>query len=97
MARRQIEGAGDDSSPVREITDSLATAFDRIEDFQAVQRSADPIALREAAELLQESVGISDDERVLIRERLDGIGGSKRAPGHVLLGLIVGLMASEEA
>jgi len=81
---------------VREITDSLADAFDRVEDFQAVQADATPEGLRESVELLQEAVGIREEERSLIRERLEGIRGSNRAPGHVLLGLIVGLMAREE-
>lgn len=76
------------------MADSLARALDRIEDFQAVQSGAGAGELREAVELLQESVGIRDDERVLLRERLERIRGSERAPGHVLLGLIVGLMAA---
>jgi hypothetical protein len=82
---------------VREIADSLATAFDRIGDFRAVQSGAGTEELREAVALLQESVGIRDSERVLLRERLEDISGSDRAGGHVLLGLILGLMASEEA
>ena len=81
---------------MREITDSLARAFDRIEDFQAVQRDARPDELAGAVECLQESVGVNDDERALFAERLDCIRGSDRAPGHVLLGLILGLMAAEE-
>lgn len=78
-----------------EIARNLARALDRIEDFQAVQSGRDAGELREAAELLQEAVGIRDSERVLLRERLERIRGSERAPGHVLLGLIVGLMAAE--
>jgi len=80
---------------VTEIARNLARALDRIEDFQAVQSGRDAGELREAAELLQEAVGIRDSERVLLRERLERIRGSERAPGHVLLGLIVGLMAAE--
>ncbi|MEO8092935.1 MAG: hypothetical protein ABI726_09545 [bacterium] len=81
---------------MREISDSLARAFDRIDDFQAVQRGRDAEALREAVECLQKSVGIRDPERSLLVERLDAIRGSGEARGHVLLGLILGLIAAEE-
>ncbi len=78
-----------------EITDSLARAFDRIADFQAVQSGRSGKELLEAVTRLQESVGIGDEPRAVIAERLDTIAGSSRAPGHVLLGVIVGLMAAE--
>jgi len=81
---------------VREITDSLASAFDRLADFQSVQSGADADEMLEAVTLLQESVGINDDERVLLRERLTEIRGTKPAAGAVLLGLILGLMAAEQ-
>lgn len=80
-----------------EISDSLARAFERIDDFQAVQRGRSAEELGEAVERLQESVGIRGDERSLIVERLDGIRGSDSARGHILLGLILGLLAAEEA
>ncbi|MGI9021358.1 MAG: hypothetical protein ACR2G3_11690 [Solirubrobacterales bacterium] len=79
-----------------EINESLATAFDRVADFQAVQAGASCDELAEAVSLLQESVGITEDERILLRERLDEIRGTKPAKGSVLLGLILGLMAAEE-
>jgi hypothetical protein len=82
---------------VKEITDSLARAFDRIDDFQSVQAGASSDELRDAVTLLQESVGINDDERSLIAQRLEDIRGTKPAAGSALLGLIVGLMAGEEA
>ena len=75
----------------------LDRAFDRIEDFQAVQDGVVGEELLEAVNRLQESVGIADEPRALIAERLGGIAGSSRAPGHVLLGVIVGLMAAELA
>lgn len=78
-----------------ELTDSLEAALTRIEDFQAVQRTASEDELREAVELLQESVGIGDYTRAVIRDHLGRISGSDRAPGHLLLGVIVGLMAAE--
>ena len=80
---------------MREIADNLVHALERIEDFQSVQSGRGADELREAVELLQESVGINDDERVILREHFERIRGSERAPGHVLLGVIVGLMAAE--
>jgi hypothetical protein len=80
-----------------EIADSLARALGRIDDFKAIQAGADCWEMHAAVELLQESVGIHDDERVLLRDWLDENPNSKRADGHVLLGLIVGLTAGEEA
>lgn len=82
---------------MREITDSLAGAFDRIDDFQAVQSGAGAGELRQVVDLLQESVGIGEVERSMLLDRLEGIRGSSLAAAHVLLGLIVGLMASEDA
>jgi hypothetical protein len=77
------------------ITDSLERAFDRIDDFQAVQAASSTEELDEAVLRLQAAVGIRDEARAALRERLDGIEGAARAPGHVLLGLIVGLIAAE--
>lgn len=79
------------------ITASLDSAFDRIADFQAVQGGSSADELLAAVIRLQESVGIADEPRALIAERLNRIDGSSRAPGHVLLGVIVGLMAAELA
>ncbi len=93
----QISARPDDLLPVREITDSVDTAFDRLADFQSVQAGADADQMLEAVTLLQESVGISDDDRVLLRDRLEEIRGTKPAKGAVLLGLILGLMAAAEA
>jgi hypothetical protein len=47
----------------------------------------------EAVLNLQAAVGIDDDERVLIRERLDALGCGETA-GAVLLGVLVGLFAA---
>ncbi|MGH2954089.1 MAG: hypothetical protein ACRDK9_08735 [Solirubrobacterales bacterium] len=80
-----------------EISDSVARAFDRIDDFHAVQRGLGAAELLDAVIRLQESVGIVDDTRALLKERLEAIGGSTKAPGHVLLGLIIGLTAAELA
>jgi hypothetical protein len=82
---------------MNEITDSLARAFDRIDDFEAVQSGRTPEQLLDAVLLLQESVGIRDQSRSVLVERLAGTEGVPRARGHLLLGVIVGLMAAELA
>jgi hypothetical protein len=69
--------------------DGIATGFDRIDDFLAVQGSWPP---PDAVLRLQEAVGIDDGERRVIRERLEAL--ETRAPaGAVLLGILVGLLA----
>jgi hypothetical protein len=71
--------------------DPLSTAFDRIDDFVAVQRAAGGITV-DAVELLQRAVGIEADQRAVIARRVDAIG----APGGaVLLGVLVGLLVAE--
>ena len=72
------------------MVDGINGAFDRIDDFLSVQSSAPSV---EAVTRLQEAVGITDDERVAIRERLEAIGQRDHA-GGVLLGVIVGLFAA---
>lgn len=80
---------------MNEITDSLGRALERIRDFPAVQAGADCERLFEAVKLLQESVGVRREARRRFAEHLAEIGGSERAPGHVLLGAIVGLIAAD--
>lgn len=70
--------------------DGINGAFDRIDDFLSVQSSAPSV---EAVTRLQEAVGLTDDERVAIRDRLEAIGQRDHA-GGVLLGVIVGLFAA---
>jgi hypothetical protein len=79
---------------VREIADSLARAFDRIDDFWAVQKGSSFAELREAVLLLQQAVGIEDESRRLIHDRLQALNGFQSASG-VVLGVIVGLLAAE--
>jgi hypothetical protein len=62
-----------------ELADNLARAFDRIDDFEAVQSGRTPEQLLDAVVLLQESVGIRDRSRSEIAERLAGIDGVPRA------------------
>ena len=80
---------------MNEITDSLARALDRIEDFEAVQSGVSSGELRDAVVLLGESVGIGDEARALLGERLEHREEAPCARGHVLLGLIGGLTAAE--
>ena len=92
--QRQLRPSPADCNRMEELTETLTRAFDRIGDFQAVQAAASGDELLGAVIRLQESVGIDDDVRGLIAERLEEIRGSQRAPGHVLLGLILGLTAA---
>ena len=70
--------------------DPLADAFDRIDDFVAVQNAAGGITV-EAVELLQRAVGVEDEQRAVIAQRVEALG----APGGaVLLGILVGLLAA---
>jgi hypothetical protein len=78
-----------------EITDNIGRAFDRIDDFKAVQAGVDADELLDAVIRLQESVGIEDEARAVIGERLDARVGSTPAPGQVLLGVIIGLIAAQ--
>ena len=70
--------------------DGIASAFDRLEDFLAIQGAMPSM---EAVLNLQAAVGIDDDERMLIRERVDALGCGEDA-GAVLLGVLVGLFAA---
>ncbi len=78
------------------MSSELQHAFDRLADFEAVQRGRSMEELIEAVCLLQESVGIDEQARALIRDRL-GQRGRVDGAGTVLLGVIVGLMAAELA
>jgi hypothetical protein len=71
--------------------DQLSAAFDRIDDFVAVQNATGGITA-EAVELLQRSVGVEDGDRAVITARVEALG----APGGaVLLGVLVGLLAAQ--
>ena len=76
-------------------TDHLATAFDRIDDFLAVQT---PGLTLDAVLRLQEAVGIDDHARTLIGERISALEqrGQCAAAGSLVLGLLVGLFAGTE-
>ena len=75
----------------------LERAFDRLSDFEAVQRGASFADLTDAVARLQESVGIDEDDRALIRERLERRSTASGTHGAVLMGVILGLMAADLA
>ena len=71
--------------------DGIASAFDRLEDFLAIQGAMPSM---EAVLNLQAAVGIDDDERMLIRERVDAPrlrrerrGGAARRPRRPVRGV----------
>ena len=72
----------------------LTSAFDRIEDFLAVQG---PAPARDAVLALEEAVGLDDASRALIRARVTALAdsGHAAAAGSVVLGILVGLFAAE--
>jgi hypothetical protein len=73
----------------------LDAAFDRIDDFLAVQS---PDVSADAVTLLQEAVGVDDDARDRIRNRIQALerAGHPTSAGSVLLGILVGLFARDE-
>lgn len=76
------------------MTTALDRAFDRLDDFLAVQASASPPALLAAVARLQESVGVDDASRGRIAARLHALRLDAQA-GPLVLGIVVGLLAAE--
>jgi dienelactone hydrolase len=76
------------------VTPDLAAAFDRIDDFLAVQG---PAPASDAVLALEEAVGLDDASRAVIRERVGALAdaGHAAAAGSVVLGILVGLFAAE--
>jgi hypothetical protein len=74
----------------------LTRAFDRLEDFLAVQG---PRPTPDAVLALQRAVGIDADARAVIRDRVAALAGPEAAgaAAPVLLGILVGLFAADEA
>ena len=72
----------------------LVEAFDRIDDFLAVQG---PALDRDAVLALQAAVGVDEDSRDVIRARVAALtdSGHGVATGSLLLGILVGLFAAE--
>ena len=78
-----------------DLCDELASAFDRIEDFRAVQAGSGPEEMREAVNCLQEAVGIGEEARALFAERVATFAKG-RETGAVLLGVAIGLFAADQ-
>src|SRR3954468_11062007 len=76
--------------------DPLSRAFDRLDDFVAVQTAHGGRLTAEAVDLLQEAVGVDDVARRLIADRVPPLA-KDASVGAVLLGILVGLFAGEEA
>ena len=95
--RRQIGGPGRDSqamTDVSDVTESLEQALDRIDAFRAIHEPGG--VSMEAVQCLMESVGIDDDGRALVHDRIfeaDDI----RDGASTFLGVIIGLLAAELA
>jgi hypothetical protein len=76
------------------LTAAVEEAFDRMQDFLAVQ-AANGLPLKLAEVLcLQESVGVDDETRVVFARRLSEVQPDS-PPGAVLFGLLVGLSAAQ--
>ena len=69
--------------------DSLTVAFDRVDDFVAVQRACGGPTLA-AVELLQQAVGVEGEQRAVIAARAAALGVSAET---LLLGVIVAKLA----
>jgi hypothetical protein len=96
MVRQNRVPARDPTSMTADHRD-LARAFDRLDDFLAVQG---PHPGPDAVLALQRAVGIGAGERAVVRERVSALtagGDGDEAAGPVLLGILVGLFAAGEA
>jgi hypothetical protein len=79
------------------LTPRLEAAFDRIDDFIAVQLGGPGVMTVGAVELLQESLGVNEAQRAVVRDRVAALSarGHNASAGSVLLGVLVGIFASE--
>ena len=84
---------GDDDNDAPALAQTLAEAFDRLDDFVRVWPGGISPA---AVERLQESVGLDARVRDLFAARLEGLQPDA-APGAVLLGLLLGLSTAQLA
>lgn len=73
--------------------DALATAFDRIDDFVAVQRATGG-PTPDSVDLLQRAAGMQPEERAVVASRAAVLGVSAET---LLLGILVGLLAGRQA
>jgi hypothetical protein len=81
------------------LSERLHEAFDRIEDFLAVNRGLDRNSFMESVLCLQAAVGIEDEERAVICGRVERLREAYGQPmdqtGGLLLGLILSGLAAE--
>jgi hypothetical protein len=91
---RQLRRRPRDAYPMAERRDDLDAAFDRIEDFLAVQAGRSGGEMMDAVECLQLAVGIDEQARRVFADRLKQVSEAAH-PGGVLLGVILGLFAAE--
>lgn len=75
------------------IAASLHRAFDRIEDFLAVQRSLSVGDLTPVLRL-QAAAGMDEAERAAVAQRVSALGCDERA-GAILLGVLLGLFTAQ--
>jgi hypothetical protein len=73
-------------------SERLHEAFDRIEDFLAVNRGVEPDRYRDAVLCLQKAVGIGERERDVIRERLERLDDAGERAADQVAGLLLGLI-----
>jgi hypothetical protein len=71
------------------VPDPLATAFDRLDDFVAVQRAAGGPTV-EAVELLQCAAGVEPAQRSVVAARAEALGVPAEA---LLLGIVIAGLA----
>jgi hypothetical protein len=76
------------------LQESLDQAFDRFADFIAVQAGRPSV---EAINLVQEGLGIDDQARCVLAERLESDFKEDFEAAQVLLGLILGVSAAQLA
>lgn len=77
------------------LTEQLATALERIEDFQSVQAGSTKDELQAAVLCLQEAAGVDEASRAALRQGLEKLGMMDKA-GSIFLGLLVGLLTAQE-
>jgi hypothetical protein len=77
---------------VSDVTDNLEQALDRIDAFRAIHEPGGVSS--EAVQCLMESVGIDDDGRALVHDRIFE-AEDIRDGASTFLGVIIGLLAAE--
>lgn len=85
------------SGDVKPITPSLTAALDRIEDFRALHDGRPLDEAVDAVLCLQEAVGIDEDARAVVKERIYGERTAQEQRSPIFLGVIIGLLTAEFA